>query len=125
MSEQLDARIQKLMTDYHHAVGAAIDLVRRSGISSPMATMFGDVRRLPQYGQLCDGSPYFRHGVGIAVYLKAGAVDFNFHDVASGDPDLGFVARFARETFRQYGFTSLCELEAELFRHRSSRYGKT
>lgn len=79
---------------------------------------FGALRRLPQWGQLNDGTRYFRHGVGIEVYLKSGAVDFNLHDVDSGAHDIGFVARFARDSFRDYGYWSTQELEKELIRYR-------
>lgn len=116
VKEQPDARIQRLMTDYRQAVDDAIDLLRQSGISGPVAAMLSPVWRLPQYGQLCDGTQYFRHGAGIEVYLETGAVDFNFHDVAAGNLDMGFVARFGRATCDRYGYSSIKELEADLIR---------
>ena len=95
-----------LIRDYQASVGAAVDLMQRSGIPRPLSNTDWVGADIPQRGELEGGVRYFKHGYGCAVSLPSGTVDFDFGDRGEIDGfDAWRLAGFAGDKLPDYGFT--------------------
>ena len=94
-----------LISDYQASVGAAVDLMQRSGIPRPLTNRDWVGTDIPHRGELEGGVRYFKHGYGCAVSLPTGTVDFDFgaHGEISGF-DIWRLASFAGNKLSEYGF---------------------
>ncbi|SDA63588.1 hypothetical protein SAMN03159443_01929 [Pseudomonas sp. NFACC15-1] len=94
-----------LIRDYQASVGAAVDMMQRSGIPRPLTNRDWVGTDIPQRGELEGGVRYFKHGYGCAVSLPTGTVDFDFgaHGEISGF-DAWRLASFASDRLSDYGF---------------------
>lgn len=94
-----------LIRDYQASVGAAMDMMQRSGIPRPSTNSDWVGTDIPQHGELEGGVRYFKHGYGCAVSLPTGTVDFDFgaHGEIGGF-DVWRLASFAGDKLSEYGF---------------------
>ncbi|WP_431480845.1 DUF6896 domain-containing protein [Pseudomonas thivervalensis] len=94
-----------LIRDYQASVGAAMDMMQRSGIPRPSTNSDWVGTDIPQHGELEGGIRYFKHGYGCAVSLPTGTVDFDFgaHGEIGGF-DVWRLASFAGDKLSEYGF---------------------
>lgn len=94
-----------LISDYQASVGAAVDLIQRSGIPRPPTNTDWVGTDIPHRGELEGGVRYFKHGYGCAVSLPTGTVDFDFgaHGEIGGF-DVWRLASFAGDKLSEYGF---------------------
>ncbi|ROM79037.1 hypothetical protein BK654_06595 [Pseudomonas brassicacearum] len=94
-----------LISDYQASVGAAVDMMLRSGIPRPLTNTDWVGADIPQHGELEGGVRYFKHGYGCAVRLPTGTVDFDFgaHGEIGGF-DAWRLASFAGDKLSEYGF---------------------
>ncbi|WP_291776777.1 hypothetical protein [Luteibacter sp.] len=96
-----------LIRDYQAMVHEALVLMHRSGIRMPTSSLEWAGTRIPRNGRLDGDIAYVKHGVGCAVYLPDGEVDFDFGRRGEINGfDAWRLLRFARERLSTYGFES-------------------
>ena len=101
----MDNKLAVLISDYQASVGAAVDLMQRSGIPRPLTNTNWVETDIPQRGELEGRVSYFKHGYGCEVSLPTGTVYFNFG--ARGEIsgfDAWRLASFAGDKLSEYGF---------------------
>ncbi|CAH0128975.1 hypothetical protein E3Z27_11805 [Pseudomonas mediterranea] len=101
----MNKQLAILISDYQASVGAAVEMMQRSGIPRPPTNTDWVGTDIPQHGELEGGVRYFKHGYGCAVSLPTGTVDFDFgaHGEISGF-DAWRLASFASDKLSDYGF---------------------
>jgi hypothetical protein len=109
----IDPRLSNLISDYLSALNSAVDSLAQSGID--IMDINYTWHGIPQQGKLLCGVDYFMHGIGCAVYLPSGIVDFDFHTAQGYEGiDPGFLCRFSRNDPLKYGFSSNEEIIHEI-----------
>lgn len=108
----MNKQLADLIRDYQAKVHEALVLMHRSGIRMPNSNMQWVGTDIPQNGLLDGDIAYVKHGIGCAVYLPDGKVDFDFgrHGEINGF-DVWRLFLFARERLSIYGFESQDTLE--------------
>lgn len=115
----MDARLRDLIDEYLAAIREALALFRtHRGMDAHSVMNWRSQEGLEQIGHVDpDGTiPYFFHGIGCAVHLPDGAVDWDFgHGGRSDGFDAWRLARFARARSARFGaFTDAGTVEALL-----------
>jgi len=101
----MNNQLANLICDYQASVGAAVDMMQRSGIPRPPTNTDWVGTDIPQHGELEGGIRYFKHGYGCAISLPTGAVDFDFGEHGEIDGfDAWRLASFAGAKLSEYGF---------------------
>ena len=101
----MNENLGRLISDYQNSVRAALVLMKRSGIPMPDSSTAWAGMEILCHDRLEGGISYFKHGIGCAVSLATGAVDFDFGDDGEIDGvDLDRLTRFAGPSLEKYGF---------------------
>ena len=101
----MNDNLARLISDYQHRVRAALVLLKQSGIPMPDSNTAWAAMDIPFRDQLEGGISYFKHGIGCAVSLVTGPIDFDFGDDGEIDGvDLDRLTRFAGPSLEKYGF---------------------
>lgn len=105
----------QLISDYQVAVGKAILQISDSGIELPATLIEWLELRIPARGKLHSGAEYYKHGIGCAVYLPEGEVDFDFDQDGGID---GFddwrLWKFCQSRPKAHAFGSLEEISNQV-----------
>ena len=103
----MDQRLARLIPDHRSSVSRAVDLIQRSGIPLPATADDWLSNRIPQFGELVGGVPYFKHGYGCSVRLPEEAINFDLGENGEvNGSDLWRMVDFAGSRLSEYGFTS-------------------
>ena len=103
--ERMNPHLHRLIRDYQASVHMALQKLRASGIRMPTSAMDWAGMDLPLPGVLEDGIRYYKHGIGFAVWLPSGTVDFDFGEHGEADGfNRGRIAQFAMPNLAAYGF---------------------
>jgi hypothetical protein len=108
----MQSQFRELVVEYLRVAHNIIELMISCGIPRPTSHqewLDGNVNQMGEFG---DGTPYFRHGIGIAVRLPIGVFDFDFGP--SGEIDIFDRFMFTNSVLpwaSRYGYES----EAEIF----------
>lgn len=114
----MDGRLASLITDYLHAVEAAVALLEAAGIPRPRSNVAWAVNGIPSAGELPGGLRYLKLGYGCSVQLPIGIVEFDFgpEGQTNGFDDWRLVV-FAGDRLQARGFETEEELLACFRRH--------
>lgn len=113
----MDTRLHRLIQDYQVSVYKAVQSLHASGVAMPRSGTEWLMTEIAQSGVLDGNIRYHKHGVGCAIWLPNGPVDFDFGE--GGEID-GFsvsrVAAFAAANLEFYGFETPGEIK-DAFAH--------
>ncbi|ROP63081.1 hypothetical protein EDF81_1602 [Enterobacter sp. BIGb0383] len=100
-----------LINDYQKSVYAAVITMYRSGILMPSSRYDWINADIPFYGELEDGSKYYKHGAGCLVVFEIGDIDFDFGEQGEfGGFNSWWLTRFAGDNLPNYGFSDIHEV---------------
>ncbi|MBR8253299.1 DUF6896 domain-containing protein [Burkholderia ambifaria] len=103
---------KRLVLDYQKAIIEALVLMQRSGIQMPNSAYGWVYAEIPMSGELEGGGHYYKHGVGCDVRGSGKSVDFDFGNNGEvGGFDAWWLAKFAGENLRGYGFDTAGALD--------------
>lgn len=101
----MNPHLHRLIRDYQASVRTALQKLQASGIRMPTSAMDWAGMDLPLPGMLEDGIRYYKHGIGCAVWLPSGTVDFDFGERGEADGfNRGRITQFAMPNLAAYGF---------------------
>lgn len=101
----MNNQLAQLISDYQTSVRTALHLMKQSGIPLPSTCVDWVETDIPLCGELKGAISYYKHGIGCAVRLPAGEIDFDFGEKGEIDGfDSWRLLHFAGSRLAEYGF---------------------